>query len=110
MAGITLKRRWRRIKFRIKQTAIAIDQLFNALFGGWCDETISSRSWRKSGKSPFWYVARKFIDTILFFDKDHCRTSYESEINRMHCPPSLRTEKDDYGSLEKRTIEDFNNG
>ena len=36
------------------------------------------------------------IDLILFFGKDHCKTSYESEINRMHCPPSLRTEKDTY--------------
>ena len=29
-----------------KRTLIALDQLLNALLGGWPDETFSSRAWR----------------------------------------------------------------
>ena len=71
------------------QVLIAIDQVFNTLFGGYADETLSSRAYRlelERGRS--W--ARKLIDGILFFDKDHCKESYESEILRKQLPPSMR--------------------
>ena len=69
--------------------AIAIDQLFNALFGGACDETLSSRAWRlqeERGKK----LPRFLIDTLFFFDKDHCYQSYLSEIERKQLPPQMR--------------------
>ena len=31
----------------MKQILIAIDQLANAVIGGWADETLSSRAWRE---------------------------------------------------------------
>ena len=71
------------------QVLIAIDQLINTIFGGMADETLSSRAYRlelERGRS--W--ARKLIDGILFFDKDHCKESYESEILRRQLPPSMR--------------------
>ncbi len=37
----------------MKQVAIAIDQLLNALLGGWADETLSARMWRHRGL-PWW--------------------------------------------------------
>lgn len=70
--------------------AIAIDQLFNALFGGACDETLSSRAHRlKIERGRKW--PSLLIDALLFFDKDHCYQSYLSEIERRQLPPSMRS-------------------
>ena len=75
---------------RLKQIAIALDQLINTLIpGGWADETISARCWRLR-KRRGWNVARLFIDTLLFFDKDHCQASYASEVERTQCAPEYR--------------------
>ena len=76
-----------------KSVLIALDQLVNALCGGWPDETISSRTWR-------WELAgvrswpRRVIDLAarLFGDGDHCRESYESERLGRQLPPELRRE------------------
>lgn len=73
-----------------KQILIAADQLMNTILGGWADETLSSRCWRwsVSGRRDW---PRKIVDALLFFDKDHCRESFESERLRLQCPPELRT-------------------
>lgn len=77
----------------LKQLLIAIDQLANALLFGYADETLSARSWRLSAKSePMRYI-RIAIDALFFFDKDHCRTSYLSEIKRKHLPVEYRNAK-----------------
>lgn len=70
--------------------AIAIDQFFNALFAGSCDETLSSRAYRLDKERGRKWL-RFLIDAILFFDKDHCHQSYLSEIERKQLPPSMRT-------------------
>lgn len=74
-----------------KSVLIALDQLVNALFGGWPDETISSRAWR-------WELAgvrswpRRLIDglALILDDRDHCRESFESERLGRQSPPELR--------------------
>lgn len=72
-----------------KQVLIAFDQLLNAFFRGYADETLSSRAWRHyADGSRKW--PKVLIDALLFFDKDHCRTSYESELKRRQLPPSMR--------------------
>jgi len=73
------------MKFIIKQTLIAFDQFFNALLGGWADETLSSRAWRKYPR-----LAR-VIDTIFWFDPNHCFESYISETKRMQIAPEMRS-------------------
>lgn len=74
----------------LKQVGIAFDQLLNALTpGGWADETISARCWRLR-HSFGWGVARRVIDAVLFFDKNHCEKSYESEQLRTQCAPEYR--------------------
>lgn len=74
---------------RGKAILIALDQLCNTIFNGWPDETFSSRCWRwsKDGKRDW---PRKLVDGILFWDKDHCRESYESERAGRQLPPELR--------------------
>jgi len=68
----------------IKNVLIAIDQLVNALLGGWCDETLSSHAHRSC--KPL----AKVIDLLMFFDPDHCRRSFYSERSRSQLPPEMR--------------------
>jgi len=35
----------------MKQILIAVDQLANAVIGGWADETLSSRAWGREQKA-----------------------------------------------------------
>lgn len=71
------------------QIAVALDQVVNTLLGGWADETLSARAWRHkldgSRSWPTW-----IIDHLFFWQDDHCKTAWESELNRAHLPPSLR--------------------
>ncbi len=62
---------------------IALDQLFNALTGGTADETLSSRTYRGAiladKPKKRWRVLYRLINGI-FFDRNHCKTAYESEV------------------------------
>lgn len=77
----------------MKDFLIAIDQLINTLVWikgdgfGLPDETLSARAWRLRDQSNAW----KRIDALLFFDPDHCRTSYESELERKQLPSEYRS-------------------
>ena len=68
---------------------VAIDQLFNALIGGAADETLSSRTYRGAmlAKQPRkrWRVLYRVING-LFFDRNHCKTAYESEVTLRQYP------------------------
>ncbi|HDR1413170.1 TPA: hypothetical protein QB227_001489 [Pasteurella multocida] len=72
---------------------IAIDQLFNALIGGGADETLSSRTYRGAmlAQNPRkrWRVLYRIINAI-FFDKEHCKKSYESEVSRKQYPEEFQ--------------------
>jgi hypothetical protein len=74
--------------------AIALDQLVNALFCGWPDETISSRAWRWKQDGirawPCWLLDRI---AALFGDLSHCEESYRSERTGRYLPPELRNEE-----------------
>lgn len=78
---------------RRRQIPIAVDQFVNTLFGGWADETISSVAWRKRCESKGWALLRALIDTLFFWQDNHCRSAWESEKNRLQCPPELREGK-----------------
>ncbi|KGQ55024.1 hypothetical protein IO44_07630 [Gallibacterium anatis str. Avicor] len=72
---------------------IAIDQLCNALTGGGADETFSSRCYRRAVLTDkpkkrwrFWFR----LVNGMFFDKDHCKTAYESEVKRRQYPEDFR--------------------
>ncbi len=76
---------------RLRAILIALDQLLNTLFGGWPDETISSRAyrWDISG-ARHW--PRRWIDRVAGWlrDVDHCHQSYVSERVGRQLPPELR--------------------
>lgn len=79
----------KKIKMWGYHVLVAIDQLFNALIGGAADETLSSRTYRGAmlAKQPRkrWRVLYRVING-LFFDKNHCKTAYESEVTRRQYP------------------------
>ena len=85
----------RRILHSAKQLFIAIDQTLNVLIfffsksGAFADETLSAHAFRLEMERGITWP-RKLIDTLLFFDKDHCQESYLSEIERRQLPPSMR--------------------
>ena len=71
------------------QILVAIDQFVNTLFFFFSDETISSRSHRAyvTGKRKW---ARNVINALFFWQEDHCKEAYESELTRTQLPPELR--------------------
>ena len=79
----------------LKQLLICIDQLANVLIGlcggrkAWADETMSAHAWRMYlERNRSW--AYKLVDALFWFDKDHCKESYESEVLKRQLPPSMR--------------------
>jgi hypothetical protein len=77
---------------RPDQFFIALDQTLNTTIGtdAWADETFSSRCWRNRAK-PVWEKWRKRVDALFFWQHDHCRKSYESEMLRRQLPVEFRT-------------------
>lgn len=73
----------------LRQIVVAADQFINALLGGYADETFSSRCWRCRAEQPYAFL-RRAIDTVLWFDPDHCEMSYNSERQRKYFPRELQ--------------------
>lgn len=73
----------------LRHILIALDQLCNAIAGGWPDETLSSRAHRAQLVGRRW-PAR--IINALFLDAAHCRESYMSERLGRQLPPELRAQ------------------
>ena len=71
------------------QIALAFDQFVNTLCGGYADESLSSRSHRLRMKGKHVWVAT-FINILFFWQKDHCKEAYESELNNEHLPKEMR--------------------
>lgn len=71
---------------RITKIAIAFDQLIGTIFvGTYPDETISAY-FHRTGSA--W---EPLIDALFFWDENHCRASYQSELERRQLPPQYRS-------------------
>ncbi len=76
----------------MKQVLIAFDQLINTVVYvkadgfGYADETLSARAWRLRDESS----AYKLINALFFWQNNHCRGAYESEINNSQLPEGYR--------------------
>jgi len=79
----------------VKQVALSVDELLNSLLFGWSDETFSSRCHRADRDGKWYGFCRKGLDTIFFWDYQHCKSAYINERNRVHLPPELRGGKHD---------------
>ena len=71
---------------------IAFDQFINAVLGGWPDETLSSRCyrWARDGVRAW---PRRVVDGLFFWQREHCKSSYESERLGRQLPPELRRQE-----------------
>ena len=84
-----LKQLKRGILRRVMAVLIALDQLIAAAIWGYPGITISSQFYRIELRGgPSW--PRKLVDRIFWFDPDHCRMSYENEVNGMRLPRDMR--------------------
>lgn len=75
----------------------AIDQLVNALFAGWCDETMSSHAYRLHRDGKPWAWLMRLYDAFFFWQKrtypqaiGHCHDAYLKERARYQQPPEMR--------------------
>ena len=79
---------------KLLQAAIWFDQGINVLLGGYADETLSARAHRMRVKGQkYWGWTADAIDTLFFWERDHCLDSHLSELNRRHLPPEYRGTK-----------------
>lgn len=74
---------------RVFEVLVAVDQLANAVLGGWADETMSARCWRLRGFRPYCWL-RPVIDKLFFWQPNHCKSAYESERLRSQLPVEYR--------------------
>lgn len=75
--------------------ALAIDQLLNVLIcNGEPDETMSSAAYRMERDGRFWGFMRPVIDALFWFQTDHCRKAYESELLRLQYAAEFRAVRD----------------
>lgn len=78
------------MKWYLHNLFIAFDQLVNALFGGWADETMSSHAYRMYRLGKPWGWLRWVYDWLFIWqtwELDHCQRAYASELARRHSPP-----------------------
>nr|DAN94084.1 MAG TPA: hypothetical protein [Caudoviricetes sp.] len=83
------------LRHNLHQLAIALDQLGNVFVSclfrekAWADETLSAHAWRwQIDGAREW--PRRVIDTILFWQDEHCRKAYENEKSRTQLPEAER--------------------
>ena len=72
---------------KIKQVLLALDQLANTLLGGMADETLSARAYRTRETNP-WRM--RVIDSLFFWEDNHCYESWLSEVERSQLPSAYR--------------------
>lgn len=73
------------------QVLLALDQLVNAMLGGWADEALSARAHRMKVKGhPYWGWIANAINQLFFWQADHCLMAYEAEAKRWQLPPEFR--------------------
>ena len=72
-----------------RKLGIALDQLLNAVIGGYPDESLSARAyrWRRDGRRA-WPAA--VANAVFWWQRDHCCSAYGNEIKRRQLPPEYR--------------------
>ena len=74
------------------KVGLALDQLLNAILGGYPDESLSARAfrWDRDGKRSW---PKKVINAMFFWMRDHCKSAYHCEQELRHFPPEYRERK-----------------
>ena len=71
------------------KVGLGLDQLLNAIIGGYPDESLSARAyrWHRDGKRSW---PKRCINAMFFWMKDHCKSAYKCEVELRHMPPEYR--------------------
>jgi hypothetical protein len=78
-----------------RNLGIALDQGLNTILGGQPDETLSSRAYRTElKKRVLGTIFRPIIDTLFWFEPNHCKDAFFAERKRAQLPPEFREEKE----------------
>ena len=82
------------LKLRLSNVSVSINQLIGTILSlgaKYPDETMSSYSWRLESKGRiFGRIFPPLIDTLLFWERDHCYGAWLDEKARRHMPPEMR--------------------
>lgn len=72
------------ILFRIANDLVSLlSRAINAfLFGGSTAQTLSARSHLEAAASSVWDRRRRFINALFWWQPDHCRWAWETEVER----------------------------
>lgn len=77
------------------QVLIAVDQVLNTLIGGMADETLSARAHRMREKDHLWWGwTASAIDLLFFWQEEHCRQAWLSEMERRQLPEAYKVRTD----------------
>lgn len=85
------------LKAWLKQFLHALTQLINTTIPpldgtvGWADESVSSRAHRAKTNGAILGFMENVINWIFFWEKDHCKSAYNSEALRRILPPESRS-------------------
>lgn len=69
---------------------VAISRLLNAILGGYSGEMFSARAYRLRNKSLFWGITKEILDSVFWWQLDHCLGCYEFEKARTDKPEEYR--------------------
>jgi len=84
------------VRWYLVNLLCALDQLVNALFAGWCDETMSSHAYRLWRDGKPWGVLMRVYDALFAWQPQqpgvigHCHGAYLKEQQRYQMPPEMR--------------------
>lgn len=98
--------RLKRLKHWAYHVFVGADQFINAVLGGYSDETLSSRTYRKAVLNPNpkkrWRVILRTLELLFFWEKGkHCQIAFESEQARKQLPEDFRKGVDLGKNLQK---------
>lgn len=68
------------MKTYLIRIATSLSQLLNALLGGHPDRTVSARAYLESDRLG-WHIVYRTINTVFFWQKDHCFESHLADID-----------------------------
>lgn len=73
-----------------RQILIAIDQLANTIIGGYADETLSARAYRRTLRLGTRSRLHTLINALFFWQDDHCKHAWINECERKQLPEDYK--------------------
>ena len=93
------------LKHNLFQILVSLDQFLNCVIctiiepnsKTWADCTFSAVCHIHYMKGR-WVWVRNLVNAIFFWQEDHCKEAYESELSRAHLPVEMRTNTTDFSA------------